>query len=66
MNLNDYIEHPGVDFRIQNGANFDVFGLTLHNHLGDEGNPCSYRYGVMLTILGVGLIIGWFRSYPEL
>ena len=57
-----YRDGLDVDVIIKGGGNFEVFSLVFHNHLGSDSD-CSYRYGVILTIFGVGLVVGWFRTY---
>jgi len=66
MDLTDYREGLGVDMRFDSATNFNIFAVTSHNHFNDSENPCSYRYGIMVTVLGVALAFGWFRNYPNL
>lgn len=58
-----YITLPGIDFGTDKGGpHMTLFGISLHSH-SNKDEFCSYRWGIIISVLGVHIRMGMFRYY---
>lgn len=52
----------GFGLQLDRGANFSVFGITIHHHPENDPEPCGFRFGIVVSILGMNIATGIFEK----
>lgn len=59
---NDYDTGLGIQFGIQNGAQFDLFKVSIHYHR-TPADSCDFIAGVVLAIVGIQVCFGIWKVW---